>query len=116
MHTGALPLQVREQEAPLSGSWSRPRRKKGNPGRDNSGGPGGHRVTSSFLCPGLAHESEKLLTLAQLAWLVLAGVGYGYKRNDQAQRVTSMPRNLDLPCQMVWGHRKFRSGSLGALD
>lgn len=44
-------------------------------------------MTSSFLCPGLSQESGKHSTLAQLAWLVLlAGVGYGCKRNDQESR------------------------------
>lgn len=35
------------------------------------------------------------------------------RKAGQAQRVTSTPRSLDLPWQMVWGHRKFRSGGLG---
>lgn len=39
VHTGAMPLEGREQETPLSESWhrlSRPEREEVDPGRGNS--------------------------------------------------------------------------------
>lgn len=43
VHTGAVPLEGREQEDPLGKSWSRmsrPRREEGDPGRGNRPGVG----------------------------------------------------------------------------